>query len=581
MSPTTPRAAKRRSSFVSSKLSTMADKFVERGKHGLMKLQSALHNGDLPSLRRELHMLKGASAYVSATRVQSLCVAMIDRIDSKIHALGDRVRTSGSGSDKGGRSPSPVRNLQVLEGDQRFKHEITKYLSKLANELSAFQKEVQANKPPQAPAEPHQGNRFYYPDPTFDTSVVDHEKKLLSWNKEVYEARVAKAFVEERLVRSLYQQKVQQRSRNIYQQHRELVQLHKEQNFRMPTLYVRARRYKEHTEAALVAQMQIESPRFSDVEQELTPRLHRETLAHRGFPNGASELATPASMEALSESVQLPPLNSLMNPRNQMTSPLPAKESLIPPSPRTKRLKEHVSMRTMQLPHLLKLVSICFEKKRVTELAMHRAAQARPGTPRLGEVAELVSLGTVVKDHLLKEHGDANICEEKLTQLQHSCSVDKGHGSHPRIALFRRMASWDATEGALQPEQEIVCMRLLSWLGIASLQPPDRDRPKLLRMSDAKTLVSHLFRLRLIPEKAKEYLIDRAAELREPDMPGVDADALLWCFMECWGGWEAKIVDPDILPLGGGDSMALGGQARAAATAGWSAPGSRAQAPAE
>ena len=89
---------------------------------------------------------------------------------------------------------------------------------------------MQANKPPQAPAELPQGNRYYYPAPMNDMTEVEHVQQLLSWNKEVYEARVAKAYVEERLVRSLYQQKVQQRSRRIYQQHRELVQIHRAEN---------------------------------------------------------------------------------------------------------------------------------------------------------------------------------------------------------------------------------------------------------------------------------------------------------------------------------------------------------------
>jgi hypothetical protein len=40
-------------------------------------------------------------------------------------------------------------------------------------------------------------NRYFYPDPSEGWSRKEHEKQMLSWNKEVYEARVAKAFVEE------------------------------------------------------------------------------------------------------------------------------------------------------------------------------------------------------------------------------------------------------------------------------------------------------------------------------------------------------------------------------------------------
>ena len=87
----------------------------------------------------------------------------------------------------------------------------------------------------------------------------------------------------------------------------------------MPTLYVPSG--TRSAPSCIAAQMLAHAPRFSDVETELTPRLNRETLS-AAVSLMVQMRSNPASVQALSDSVQLPPLHTLMNPRNQMTSPL-------------------------------------------------------------------------------------------------------------------------------------------------------------------------------------------------------------------------------------------------------------------
>jgi hypothetical protein len=418
-------------------------------------------------------------------------------------------------------------------------------------------------------------NRYFYPDPSEGWSRKEHEKQMLSWNKEVYEARVAKAFVEEKLLRHLYQQQVQARSRGIYQQHHEVVMRNQIHGDRLSTPYRRKKRLHQQTEAALAQAMEAASPRFHDIEA-LTPRLDREALSRRGLPAHASGIAQPASMRELSNSVQLPPLYTLMNPRNQMTSPLPEKESLLPPSPRARREAEKAKMRPMGLGGLLRFISLCFDEKRSLENVIYRKER-----PPLGQPCTLIPIGKIISQALSREHGSSEVCAEKLALLRLSCKSDVGHGSHPRVALFRYMAGLEETPSKVDPKQEYVCTQLLSWLNIATSKPPAKDQRMLLLMKDVNMLVESLYRQRLVPNRAQIFLKNLALEVREPvpDGPGspfarrgsvtdamsmnpnpagsgrrdsssgrrgslnaelfaVDAEELVLCWMQRWGEWD-------------------------------------------
>jgi len=242
-----------------------------------------------------------------------------------------------------------------------------------------------------------------------------------------------------------------------------------------------------------------------------------------------------------------------MNPRNQMTSPLPDKETLLPPSPRKKRAEEAAKTRHMALKDLLKWISVCLEEKRIQEAAKEKEeGPSDIGVPRAPLV---VPLAGVIRETLHREHGSADICAQALAQLRASCS-DEVHGSHPRVSVFRRMAGWTPAERPWVAEQESACMHMCSWIGIATLQPPDKEAVLQLRMKDVNKVLDQLHRKRLLPPRARPFLHELATELvlprsetRNSTVQLVDADQLLRCWMDRWGGWDEQLFG-DGLPDG-------------------------------
>ena len=509
----------------------MDEAFLASGRAAIAVLHHALQLNNLGQLAHEAHKLKGACGYVSATKVKSACLALKTFVDGAFAAMENDSREKAAWTEQ------LTKQLKSL-------------IARLEAELHEFGVSVQANKAPQASKVLDQ-NRYTYADPTEEQiNEKEHAKKLLSWNKEVYEARVAKAFVEERLVRALYQQQVQQKGREIYQRHHELVDHHKRQGAKTPTLYVRKKLFDQGTQDILAHAMEEASPRFNDTEA-LSPRLDRLALSRRGLGGDVSSLAKPASSNELRRSIRLPHLNTLMNPRNQVTSPLPEKETLMPQSARKKRANEkQTQLRALPLPQLLKMMATCWEEKRLAEIAKMRAMGLHvPAEP--GQVPVIVPLDQVVENMLTKEHGISEMRDEKLEQLYISCSSSEGHGSHPRVSVFRLMAGWeDDPDVAMKAEQETACMQLLSWLNIASSDPPERDLRMLLRLKDAQKMIEHLYRLRLVDDTARMSLYAMTEELRlgkgetsprHAAMVMCDADELLWRWMEQWGSWEPKV----------------------------------------
>ena len=534
--PSSPgqRRPTRRASLVNAKLSGLADTFMERGWLSLAALRGSTNSGNLIMLRDEAHTLKGATGFVQAHRVRAVCVALQMQCDNALQMLTQK-----------GLEKSEIEAAHLAPA---FWDDAREHLARLEKELAGYERSVQmAHTPKEAPKITQ--NKFTYdlgPEGHYLTEA-EHEKKLNSWNKEVYEARVAKAFVEERLVRALYQQQKQLRTTRIHQQHQEVVQRHQQhRQHGFPTPYTRRQQIDATTENVLTKAMEHSTPRFRDIE-DLSPRLASDAMARRGMSLSASSVAQPASMQELSRSMELPPIYSLMNPRNQMTSPLPDKETLLPPSPRKERKKHERKTRSLSLPTLLKFVAICFEEKRKMEAAVQKESGARIGVD-LPQASQRVPLLRVINDTLHREHGSSVICAEKFQQLRVSCSKE-GHGEHPRIAVFRRMAGWDAPEREMGSTQEMACVQLLSWLGIATNDPPDKDARMVLRLKDVPKVLDHLLRVRFVPSHARPFLLDLANDLRLPrselpratDTPMVDADVLLWRWMEQWGGWDCEI----------------------------------------
>ena len=579
---------------MTAKLGDMVESFIDRGQLSLEAMQNYVNEGNLGALLRELTSLSSASANVSATRVRLAANNLSSLVESAHFGTeSESYNARRRGSVVDGRRGSVVdgRRASVADGrhgpvsdsfrkrlskdshedassngsvsrrfsDEDFSEHLKMLIGRIGNELRLYEKNYDDTKSYESAPAPDVANKYAYYDDEDSSEQLnekEHEKKLQSWNKEVYESRVFKAFVEERLVRALYQQQLHQRGREIFHHHQGVVEQNMQQRYSMPTPYTRRVQQDKHTEAALAYAIEEAAPRFHDVEA-LSPRLDDLSMVRRGMSHNTSGIAKPASEFELTRSVQLPPINTLMNPRNQMTSPLPAKETLLPHSARSRRADEHFAkLRPLQLYQLLKFAAHCFESKRLREIAkMREYGLPVPAEP--GQRPVIVQLSKIIDDILTKDHGSSDIKLEKYAQLRMSCSSEKGHGMHARIAVFRRMARWDDADSGVEPmgeEQEVACMQLLSWLGIATPTPAERDTRQLLRLKDVAKIIDHLYRLRLIPDLARKALFDIATELKlgkeelTPRMAAVsmcDADVLVWEWMQRWGCWEPALFMPE------------------------------------
>ena len=506
---------------MNAKFGDMIERFIDRGRLSLNAMRNLGNEGNVPGLLREVNSLKNASANVAATRVRLAANTLKIFLEGVLAAHDSSQPRSRRPSKELNtyRQPATIsfdeeshadaQSMAKRRNEDGFFEKIHQMISRIESEMHSFtvQQEKLKNDALEAAPAPEIENKYaYYDDDESEPlNEKEHEKKLLSWNKEVYESRVFKAFVEERLVRALYTQRLHRSSRETFHHHQQVVARNFQWRHSLPTPYTRKVKHEEHTEQVLAHAMEQASPRFRDIEA-LSPRLNGLSLVRRGLSQTSSSIAQPASEYELTRSVQLPPIHTLMNPRNQMTSPLPDKETLMPHTARSKRsAKEDAKFRPMQLYTLLKFAAQCFESKRVKEIALMRE-YGLPVPAEPGQKPVLVPLRNIIDDILTKEHGSSDIKLEKFEQLRLSCS-DKGHGWHPRLAIFRRLAGWDEfgeEEVPLDEQQEVVIMQLLSWLGIATPTPAERDTRPLLQLKDVAKMVDHLYRLRLIPIEAKK-----------------------------------------------------------------------------
>ena len=149
-------------------------------------------------------------------------------------------------------------------------------------------------------------------------------EQLRKHNVGVYETRVAKAYVNECLARGLYMQKAQGFSEERRAQHRDVVSRQRSIVSSVASPRTRKLRTEAHLHQTLERLLEREKPRFHDVDsmQEMWDVMN---LRRRGIPDhlmssGADRRST--TME-LAKNIELPPIGSLMNPRNVTVSPLP------------------------------------------------------------------------------------------------------------------------------------------------------------------------------------------------------------------------------------------------------------------
>ena len=298
-------------------------------------------------------------------------------------------------------------------------------------------------------------------------------------------------------------------------------------------------------------------PKFSDVEEDILPRLRAQVLTSRGQSADRTMIARPASPRSLSRQVQLPPIGSLMNPPfSSVMADVPRhlfaeRRALSESSGGVSRGNSKGGsgadeVRALTLPTVLRTIGLVYDGKIAAD-AQIRLEQIKRG--QVAEGARLVDqysmpMGEALKVVMSKYYG--NEAGKKTDELKAACHPT-AHGSHPRVSLFTQCI-WPEEEW---PRAKLeTCAMMVSWLRIATSNPPERDSQLLLSLKDATKMATNLQRLSLVPHHGKAMLIDIANELaaalaEAPSLdlppspnPQVDADELLLEWMARWNAWE-------------------------------------------
>ena len=375
-------------------------------------------------------------------------------------------------------------------------------------------------------------------------------RQMHSFNREVYESRVRQKFLEEALTRKLYDQKIAMRrhERLAKQRHNTDERMRREFALGTPYLQLKAR---EAQAAAMAEAMRSESaPQFADLKA-IDDRISMANLASRNVSVN-SRFAKPASVRelAITAKADLPPTHSLMNPRNQITSPLPPKEMLLPwVASRVDESRETSNSTVTKgaAQALLTIIPDLFDAKRDADYDAERRGESRP------------SFKAVVKAFFAKSVKKEDL-GEKMVALRFACAM---HNSVPRIAIFQSMMGWGPDRLPWDATKSKACLLLMMWL-----QPPPDEATKVskkfvpkdiakqliedtvsleLKLSDVELVLKHLQRKRLVSAKGAMALGDEAEKLVLPrsrsverEGPSVDVDQLLLKWMSIWGTWDRK-----------------------------------------
>ena len=379
---------------------------------------------------------------------------------------------------------------------------------------------------------------------------------------------VKNTYVEEHLLCSLHQQQVKQRSMMQHRAHRSTCERNAYVCERAGSPFIKRRSAVKHELILLGEAERTAPPRFRDVEEVITPRLHQENLRRRGQQPNAVRVARPASPRSLTATVRLPELPSLISPpyvsrvpstvdRRAMLESVnmdtPGSQGALSGrgSPGAKDSPRPVSMST-----LLREIGTAYEIKLLADATAHQQPPP-PEIPKdddnVGTTHQLMPVLTALHTSLGSKLAPAAL-PDKIEQLRMSCAPRRHHGWHPRVALFR-LYCWGG-DRPWTAAQDIACMRLLSWLNIASSAPigmgMSGDVRLLLPHSHAAKLAGNLKRLGLIAEAAVPALTELAnkaviaPEDLTPQHRGTltcDADELLLVWMQHWGSWLGKDLD--------------------------------------
>ncbi len=423
---------------------------------------------------------------------------------------------------------------------------------------SAGTREPARGAPKSSPPLHRKPNRYTRPDEgavlALSKDSMELElKQLRSFNRSVYESRVRQAYLEERVLRGLYTQKQSIRHSEMLaaQRRRQAENARREQTVRTPYLIARESRRRE--EAFRVEARAKSAPVFRDL-QAIESQLEKANLKARGV-TASSSVAKRATPHQLAKRVTIPPPESLMNPRNQMTSPLPEKKAMLPYVQKTMpKLRAEGDLSSLGAKAVLSHIPELFEAKRTADWEAERNGKPRP--PLIQAARAYLTL-----------KGGETFAREQLAMLRYACALQS---DRPKVALFQGMAGWDDTATPWDNTKAAACLLLMMWLQ----PPPDEalqvsrrfesrrradeildDLPVELRLSDVDIVVRHLQRKRLVSSVGGDVLREAALRLELPQAPPpapqraapcVDVDQLLLAWMDIWGSWEWK-EDKDLL----------------------------------
>ena len=379
-------------------------------------------------------------------------------------------------------------------------------------------------------------------------------KEMRSFNRDVYETRVRQNYLEEQVARKLYAQKIsmQRHARLAEERARHDGRIQRE--FALGTPFLRERAKAEALQKTMDAARAQSAPVFADL-QAIQERLRTANLSMRGVDHPGAALAKPASVTDLARRAQseVPPSSVLLNPRNQMTSPLPPKELLLPRMPPKENRAAH-PVGNSAAKAAIELLPELFEAKRSADAAAERKGLPRPSLPE------------AVKAHLAKTHAP-QLLRERLAALRFACGMYAPRVA--RVAIFQAMMGWTQEGRPWDNTKSAACLLLMLWL-----QPPqddaaavsrrfvtrdagrglaDEQMPLELKLSDVDLVIKHLLRKRLVSPAGARALPRVAAALELPShedddaasappppraAPCVDVDQLLLKWMSVWGTWE-------------------------------------------
>ena len=380
--------------------------------------------------------------------------------------------------------------------------------------------------------------------------TMDFElRQMATFNREIYEARVRERFLEESLTRKLYTQSIATRRHERLARQRSRTQERIVREFALGTPFLQTKA-REAREKALDAEKRAASmPQFADTAAIQDHFVAAHLAARQLTPE--SRFAKPSTVKelAIRAKNEVPSTESLLNPRNQITSPLPPKEVLLPPWVAPKSAADaNNPLQKAAAKALLSIVPDLFNIKRAADYDAERREEVRPDLP------------TVVKSHMRRKYGQ-EAAAEKLVALRFACVMHAK--SIPRVAIFQSMMGWGPDGLTWDATKTKACLLLMLWL-----QPPADEATKVskrfvsqdvarqmiednialeLKLSDVDAVLKHLQRKRLISGKGATRLAEEAVKVVLPpdvatatDAPVVDVDTLLLRWMGIWGSWEWK-----------------------------------------